>query len=242
MAATVSKLLDHLKSVTPKEELIGLDEMATDPEKRSQQLECKANDDIEGFCKILGTCLPTEADEVYKNIFLGGKKHVTDLDYVKKIGITDIINVAHSKQSDGGYTIDEAYYKENGIDYYGFVLSDSISSEYSKEYEEQLKEVWLKVVELSNMENKRIMVACHAGMSRSATAVLCYLIQKEKMTAFEAITQVREIRNILPSGQQLIYVARLHNEIFGHADVEVIDGEIPLTYLRQMYLALKNRK
>ena len=47
MAATVSKLLDHLKSVTPKEELIGLDEMATDPEKRSQQLECKANDDIE---------------------------------------------------------------------------------------------------------------------------------------------------------------------------------------------------
>ena len=47
MAATVSKLLEHLKSVTPKEELIGLDEMATDPEKRSQQLECKANDDIE---------------------------------------------------------------------------------------------------------------------------------------------------------------------------------------------------
>ena len=47
MAATVSKLLEHLKSVTPKEELIGIDEMATDPEKRSQQLECKANDDIE---------------------------------------------------------------------------------------------------------------------------------------------------------------------------------------------------
>ena len=86
------------------------------------------------------------------------------------------------------------------------------------------------------------MVACHAGMSRSATVLLCYLIQKEKMTAFEAITQIREIRNILPSGQQLIYVARLHNKVFGHDNVEVIDGEIPLTYLRKMFLATKNRK
>ncbi len=60
---------------------------------------------------------------------------------------------------------------------------------------------------------------------------------KEKaMTAYEAITQVRTNRDVNPSKQQLIYVARLHNSLFGYENVQVIDEEFPLTELRKMVL------
>ena len=78
------------------------------------------------------------------------------------------------------------------------------------------------------------MVACHGGLSRSATTVLCYLILHERMSAYDAITQLRQIRNISPSKQQLLYIARLHNKEFGFQDVDEDDDDNPVSFIRQL--------
>ena len=73
-----------------------------------------------------------------------------------------------------------------------------------------------------------------AGMSRSATVVLCYLIRAKKMSAIEAIKQLRRHRDVNPSRQQLIYVARMHNRVHGFEGVNVQDKEFPLSELRKL--------
>ena len=78
------------------------------------------------------------------------------------------------------------------------------------------------------------MVACHGGMSRSPTTVICYLILKRKMTAFDALTELRKARNINPSKQQLLYVAKLHNKIFGFEGVNEDDDENPISFIRSL--------
>ena len=83
------------------------------------------------------------------------------------------------------------------------------------------------------------MVACWGGMSRSSTIVLCYLIQNKNKTAYEAITQVRSKRDIIPSKQQLIYIARLHNNVFGYENINIIDDDVSLDTVRKLAVAEK---
>ena len=85
-----------------------------------------------------------------------------------------------------------------------------------------------------------MLVACHAGISRSSTIVICYLIQRKKQTAYDAITQIRKNRDVIPSKQQLIYIARMHNKIFGFDNIDVIDIDVSLNFTRK--LALKDNK
>ena len=61
-------------------------------------------------------------------------------------------------------------------------------------------------------------------------------MQKKGFNAFEAISEVRKNRDVNPSKQQLIYVAKLHNKIFGFENVEVIDEEFPLSEFRKMVI------
>ena len=44
------------------------------------------------------------------------------------------------------------------------------------------------------MKNKRVLVFCYKGISRSATMVVAYLMRYKSMTKVEAITLVRNKR------------------------------------------------
>ena len=123
-----------------------------------------------------------------------------------------------------------------GISYNGFNLKDTIDSNFDVSYQTELLKAVDLLDKLSPDEAKKILVTCFAGVSRSATTVICYLIQKKNMTAYEALTQVRTHRDVNPSHQQLIYVAKLHNKKFGYDNVEVIDEEFPLTEFRKMVI------
>ena len=53
------------------------------------------------------------------------------------------------------------------------------------------------------------------------------------MTAYEALTHLRKARNINPSKQQLLYVAKLHNKTFGY-EVNEDDDQSPVSYVRSL--------
>jgi hypothetical protein len=86
------------------------------------------------------------------------------------------------------------------------------------------------------------MVVCYAGFSRSATAVLSYLVTKKQMTGFDALKQIRQYRDVFPSKEQLCYVARLHNKIHGFNNVDVTDGNMEMAEIRKLARNLNNEQ
>ena len=54
-------------------------------------------------------------------------------------------------------------------------------------------------LEVALAEGKKVLVHCHAGVSRSAALVLGYLILKRGMTYIDAYIHVRLKRNICPN-------------------------------------------
>lgn len=59
----------------------------------------------------------------------------------------------------------------------------------------------------------KVLVHCLMGVSRSATCAIVYLMIAKKMTAAEAIRQVRLYREIRPNDGFLQQIADLDNEL-----------------------------
>merc|ERR1712130_617540 len=55
--------------------------------------------------------------------------------------------------------------------------------------------------ENSGKNENRIMIHCHAGISRSATITIAYLMYSWKLTMFDAITHVQSKRYIIQPNQ-----------------------------------------
>ena len=68
---------------------------------------------------------------------------------------------------------------------------------------------------------------CFAGLSRSSSSVLGYLILKKGMTAQEALTSVKKKRDVWPSNPFLGFLSKLSNDLHGHEHVDENDhGDI----------------
>lgn len=75
MAATVSKLFQHLKSVTPKEPFYDVDtELLLDKDKTAKVLQLRQEGKIRECLKYMHETHPSKGHRVYENIFIGGKK------------------------------------------------------------------------------------------------------------------------------------------------------------------------
>lgn len=55
----------------------------------------------------------------------------------------------------------------------------------------------IKIIDIFLNDNKKVIVNCYAGISRSSTIVIAFLIAKKKMSLNEAINFVRMKRNII---------------------------------------------
>ena len=101
MAATVSKLYKHMISIESPNALMDIsDELPTDPELRKEALKCKKTGEYKKFLTLMGQIMPKDGDQVYENIFIGGKKHVQDIDWLKNHGITHVLNAADGQNTD----------------------------------------------------------------------------------------------------------------------------------------------
>ena len=80
------------------------------------------------------------------------------------------------------------------------------------------------------------MVTCAGGISRSSTTVISYLILKKKISAFEALKQIRKHRDVFPSKQQLLYIAKIHNKVFDYEEVEIVDVDMSMSEGRKKIL------
>ena len=82
MSATVGKLLQCMKTISPPEQYFEFQEddkapkLPFDPKLKQRALEACRNNDITNYFAVLEEAFPDKGHNVFENIFIGGKNAV----------------------------------------------------------------------------------------------------------------------------------------------------------------------
>lgn len=156
---------------------------------------------------ILDTCTLdlTPVDEVWTNIFIGNVAIAQNRAALQRLGITHVLNAAHSKQGSIG---DQEFYGNSCV-YYGIPAEDSSEfdlSVYFKPAAEFIHKALKK-------KDSKVLVHCIMGMSRSSTLVLAYLMLYQRLRLRAAIQKIIQNRAIYPNRNFLAMLLRLDRNL-----------------------------
>ena len=115
-------------------------------------------------------------NEVFPNIFIGDEMGASCKEILMRVGITKIINIS------GSINRFPSYFK-----YLKINIPDSQEYQISFQTIEKCNQFIIKA--LSRPGNK-VLVHCHAGISRSCTFVMAYLIIHKNYTPEKALRQI----------------------------------------------------
>ncbi|XP_028822770.1 dual specificity protein phosphatase 13-like [Denticeps clupeoides] len=161
--------------------------MAAHKDPRKEYLSVK---DLE---KVLDSCKLDlhQIDEVWPNIYIGNVGIAQNRTALQKLGITHILNAAHSKRGSIG---DQRFYG-NSFVYCGIPAEDSTYFDLDV-YFRPAADFIHKALKSSD---GKVLVHCIMGMSRSSTLVLAYLMLYHHMPLRYAIQKVIKKRAIYPN-------------------------------------------
>ncbi|XP_067001340.1 dual specificity protein phosphatase 3 [Anabrus simplex] len=148
-----------------------------------------------------------DADEVYPNVFIGDAGAAKNKQYLKKMGITHVLNTAEGNRF-GMVNTNQLYYRDTNIKYMGLQLLDIPITDIGVHFQDASN-----FIEDGIRRGGKVLVHCLMGMSRSSTCVLAYLMIKENMTAVEALRVVCKNRYIRPNDGFLRQLADLDNKL-----------------------------
>ena len=138
--------------------------------------------------------------QILPHLYLGCRKVAACLPNLKSSGITNILNVTSSIPNK---------FVAAGLTYKQIAVEDS----HDVNMIQHLPEAF-SFIEKARMEGERVLVHCHAGMSRSVTVILAYLMKFYNHTLDSAYEHVKQIKSdISPNfsfmGQLLEYECTL---------------------------------
>ena len=120
-------------------------------------------------------------NEIIDNIYVGNYKFALDANLMIKEGITHILNF--------GNGLKNFYEKDNIFKYLYIPLYDSESKKLEKYLEKSNN-----FIKEGSENNNKILIHCGAGMSRSVTLCLMYMIMEKKYKFSEAYKIIKEKR------------------------------------------------
>ncbi|EKE39089.1 hypothetical protein ENUP19_0274G0007 [Entamoeba nuttalli] len=140
----------------------------------------------------------TVANEIISNLYLGSQDCVTNKVYLHSLGIKHILCVAPLIPS----------LFPNEFDYKNIELLDLPSFNIKL-----LMNECIDYIDLCLNQGEAVICHCNAGVSRSATVVIAYLILKKKMSFTKAYNLVKQKRpSIRPNDGFLIYLKMLDQQ------------------------------
>jgi protein-tyrosine phosphatase len=148
---------------------------------------------------LLGERLVNYTNDDYNEIPLAkndcrlyiGNIHVlrnTNGSILKDLNVSVVVNLCTDKSMEIG-----------NVNYYNFNNIDDTMHPADRLRMANLLPKITTIIHDAISAGKNVYVHCHAGISRSATAVLAYLIRYEQMSLQFAARVVRQVRNIYPA-------------------------------------------
>ncbi|KAM4624436.1 dual specificity protein phosphatase 13A-like [Polymixia lowei] len=148
---------------------------------------------VKDLQKVLDTCKLqlNQIDEVWPNIYIGNVAIAQNRTALQKIGITHVLNAAHSKRGSVG---DQRFYGNDFV-YCGIPADDSTHFDLDV-YFKPAAEFIHKALK---SPHGKVLVHCIMGMSRSSTLVLAYLMIYHRLPLKRALQKLIQKRAIYPN-------------------------------------------
>lgn len=134
-------------------------------------------------CPALADVDSYPASKVLPFLYLGNSKDAADLSCLQGLGTTCVLNV--TSQLPG-------YHEECGITYKQIPATDSGHQNLKQYFEEAFE-----FIEQARKNGLRVLVHCQAGVSRSATIAIAYIMKYKQLSMVEAYKKVKEARPII---------------------------------------------
>ncbi|TRY67351.1 hypothetical protein TCAL_12462 [Tigriopus californicus] len=131
-----------------------------------------------------------DCDEIFPGIILGNGATLKRVDYLKKIGITHILNAAEFR----GVNINNDFFQKSGdqFDYMGIRIEDTPQTQICRHFVNAAEFIDNALL----TENGKIYVNCVFGKSRSTTCILAYLMICHDWPALKALKHIRSRRPV----------------------------------------------
>lgn len=126
-------------------------------------------------------------DRVDENVFIGGYLAASDPGEVRRRGITRIVKMFGDDASYPG-----GYHRHPGVAYAVFPALDTPEYDIRGDAVEALR-----FIKRGVDANERVLVHCHAGISRSSTVVLLYLMVYRGLSLDEALRRLTRARPVV---------------------------------------------
>lgn len=140
-----------------------------------------------------------EMSEIIPGLYLGGEEVAKNNKLLKKNNVSTILNI----------TIHIPFYHETEFEYHRVPIIDDPSVDIKQYFDETFK-----IIDETIRNNKQILIHCQAGISRSVTIVIAYIMKKYNIKMNEAYKIVHKSRpcispNLGFCGQLMLYEKEL---------------------------------
>jgi len=115
-------------------------------------------------------------------LYLGSANHASQQELLDKLGITAILNVSK--------TIPSAF--THSYEYMNIAIEDNARENISSHFDDAIN-----FIEDINTRGGRVLVHCHAGISRSATICIAYLMRQKSLSLDEAYEFTKKRRSAI---------------------------------------------
>ncbi|XP_061693689.1 dual specificity protein phosphatase family protein [Syngnathoides biaculeatus] len=156
---------------------------------------------------ILDSCTLelTAVDEVWPNLYIGNIAVAQNKNTLSKMGITHVLNAAHSKQGSIG---DQCFYGNSCV-YCGIPAEDSDHFDLSRYFKHAADFIHKGL----KYNQGKVLVHCIMGVSRSASLALAYLMLRQRLNLQDALRHIVQKRAIYPNRNFLMLLHKLSEQL-----------------------------
>lgn len=198
----------------------------------------KPKDDGTFYGKIKSSDRKYPNSIICDKLYLGNGEHSRDLKVLQELRITHIIN-ATLKFKNEFESFGEMKYLQLAIDdteqetfepFWDKIMNFMKCIDDDDDNEEE------KDVNLNNHKQNRIFVHCEMGISRSATIIIAYLMNKLQISLYDAYFYALDRRKVIrPNGSFLKQLEKYEKRLFnGQSTLEKVEKEIRQIYLTNL--------
>eukprot|EP00906_Rhabdomonas_costata_P009445 RCo013364 len=142
-----------------------------------------------------------------KKLYLGNRYAASAQDILKSLGVTHIVNAAEEQPN----------FFPNDFEYFNCNLKDNLTEKIDFKAP-------LTFMHRALKEGGVVFVHCLAGVSRSATMVVAYLMTVYRLSLRESLTRVELRRPVInPNANYIQQLAELEIRMFGQGSVDITE-------------------